>query len=437
MTSSRTLQVVEYAHLTTDATAQESATLGVVSEATFEWLVKISQQEKHPEKVLEVAGDRRIRLGSMVGYLESPDGTGIEVLPKLNYEAESPQKMRGILQKILTRTISVSKKEYHSATLKTLNLPIHEWIFSLFLNELKRLLDRGLSFDYECIQANERFIRGQLNIVKQMRQRPGQATHFNLSYDVFNPNRLENRLIKTALHYVLNACRDAENWRSANEFHGYLEGVSELSNPTHLFDNWETSKALKHYEAIQPWCELILKNLNPSFQKGSKKGISLMFPMERLFESYVSQVLSRSLSRGAELRFQVSRLSLVEHTPSESENTQHWFRLKPDLILQTSEGYSVIDLKWKLLNQNKDSASDKYQISQSDMVQLFAYGQKYQQGHGDMMLVYPKHRQFDKPLEPFKFNNELRLWAVPFCLEKDQLVEGNWAEFIKGITAPK
>jgi len=45
-----------------------------------------------------------------------------------------------------------------------------------------------------------------------------------------------------------------------------------------------------------------------------------------------------------------------------------------------------------------------------------------------MMLIYPKHHQFNIPLECFDLAEELRLWAIPFCIETDKLITGKWIE---------
>ena len=86
----------------------------------------------------------------------------------------------------------------------------------------------------------------------------------------------------------------------------------------------------------------------------------------------------------------------------------------------------MLDTKWKLV---KSSDSDhNYNISQSDIYQLFAHSNKYLGCSGDMMLIYPKHHQFNIPLECFDLAEELRLWAIPFCIATDKLITGKWIE---------
>jgi len=65
----------------------------------------------------------------------------------------------------------------------------------------------------------------------------------------------------------------------------------------------------------------------------------------------------------------------------------------------------VLDTKWKRLDAS--DREHKYGLSQADFYQLFAYGQKYLGGKGEMALIYPKWSRFPAPLAP------LRLWQWP------------------------
>ncbi|WP_205756400.1 5-methylcytosine restriction system specificity protein McrC [Aeromonas veronii] len=47
-----------------------------------------------------------------------------------------------------------------------------------------------------------------------------------------------------------------------------------------------------------------------------------------------------------------------------------------------------MDTKWKRLEQ--DNRRDKFGLGQQDFYQMLAYGQTYQKGVGDMLLIYPQ-----------------------------------------------
>jgi 5-methylcytosine-specific restriction enzyme subunit McrC len=45
---------------------------------------------------------------------------------------------------------------------------------------------------------------------------------------------------------------------------------------------------MAHYAPLRPWCELILYRQMPYSLVGVWRGVSLLFPMEKLFERFVA-----------------------------------------------------------------------------------------------------------------------------------------------------
>ena len=99
--------------------------------------------------------------------------------------------------------------------------------------------------------------------------------------------------------------------------------------------------------------------------------------------------------------------------------------MKPDLLVCDAVGERlVLDTKWKLLDGLQSSSTEKYGLSQGDFYQLYAYGQSYLGGEGDVVLVFPRTAAFDRPLPVFEFaaTETLRLWVLPFCLRERMLL---------------
>ena len=93
------IQVREYATLTTDTQQAINLDVGVVSQATFDWLIDLHQTWSGETKLLSVRGRQHLKLGSYVGYIQSPTGEGIEILPKTELVAPNePFKLRSLLQ---------------------------------------------------------------------------------------------------------------------------------------------------------------------------------------------------------------------------------------------------------------------------------------------------------------------------------------------------
>ena len=67
------------------------------------------------------------------------------------------------------------------------------------------------------------------------------------------------------------------------------------------------------------------------------------------------------------------------------------------------------------------------------MYQMFAYGQRYLNGVGKMLLIYPKTKDFSKALPVFEFSEGLELWAVPFDLESGSVVADQLPEDLKPV----
>ncbi|ENI4430575.1 McrC family protein [Klebsiella variicola] len=422
------IQVREYALLTCDNSQPASMDLGIVSEATFSWLEQLQQKWSGTSQILSREGKRFLRLGSYVGYLQSPNGDSIEILPKTTLEAPAEiVALRQLLRRMLSASIGITPREANQAVLQRSDQPLHEWIISEFLRHLADLVRKGLRFDYHLIEdEHSAFIRGQLNVTAQMRMPPGRDAHFHVRYAEFSPQRIENRLLRTALDLVLKITIQGQSWRQANSLRHQLDGIEPIcGGTTQPMGQWSDGKYLLGYRTIKPWCQLILEKLNPDFQHGLHQGISLLFPMEKLYECWVGRGLALSLHHDYQLIGQAKHHYLLEHSPAGESVSQQWFMLKPDFLIIGKQAI-VLDAKWKLLDSRGDNSQKKYEISQADLYQMFAYGQKYLQGKGDMMLIYPHHRSFETPLPAFRFDENLSLWCVPFDLESGELVQGEW-----------
>ncbi len=71
----------------------------------------------------------------------------------------------------------------------------------------------------------------------------------------------------------------------------------------------------------------------------------------------------------------------------------------------------------------------------ADMYQLFAYGQKYFKGAGELFLIYPEHTGFTAPLPLFEFDDDLKLWVVPFELKEGVIVYNEYKpKWLRGAT---
>lgn len=416
------ITVFEFARLTTER-VESSLSEATVSASAFDWLCNESSRLRGSgAQLVQVDGRRSLKLDNYVGVIETPCGTRIEILPKHLDETDEVaiRSARRLLRKMLAACMNLTPRESSPTSIQAFDAPLNEWIMRQFLDHLDRLVKRGLRFDYHSVKEQQRFLRGRLDVTRQLRQPPGRQHILNIEHDVFDPDRAENRLLRSALDRVCRMTRDAASWRLAHELAVYLSPVPGSANIATDFRNWRDDRLMTHYRPIRPWCTLILNEQSPRSIVGDWHGPSLLFPMELLFERYVEVCLRCRLPPNA-LKRRASTEYLCTH------QQERWFQLRPDFLLRDGDVNWVLDTKWKRLDSSLANSKDKYKLSQSDFYQLFAYGHRYLEAAGKMMLIYPKTVDFQAPLPVFNYSVSLELWIVPFDLETDELVRS--AEF--------
>lgn len=390
----------------------------------FEWLMvnghSNNQNSVDLVRVKKHGRSIALQVINYVGVLETPCGTRIEILPKTSEKEDSKAATR-VLLKMLSTVHKLSLHRFESSSLQTLSRPLFEVLIGYFLEEVSNVIKKGIRSQYTRVQARKPYLKGQLQTSRQINQRPGCSNSFHISYDEFSSDRAENRLIRSALAQVTKWSNNSDNLRLGRELQYALDDIPHSGNHALDFRQWSKERSLTHYQAVKPWCELILSYQSPVSLSGQHNGVSMLFPIESLFERYVAIKLEKILPLGLKLSSQVKSYSLVTHAPSMGK-AESWFRLIPDIVVSdndSKEPLYVADTKWKKIHENLATAKHKYGITQSDMYQMFAYGQKYLRGRGTVYLIYPAYESFKNPLPPFFFDDQLSVRVVPYNLEND------------------
>jgi 5-methylcytosine-specific restriction enzyme subunit McrC len=413
----KTVVVREYARLTTEPVLA-SLDQATVSISAFEWLCNLAASfTRNGASLLHLENRRWLRLDNYVGILETPCGTILEILPKHVDESEEKvvEASRKLLIKMLSVVLDLPVRTTDKTDIQTFHHPLLEWVMKHFILTLDQLIKRGLRFEYQRVEEDQRYLRGQLDINKQVRQQPGRAHIFNIRHDLFLVDRPENRLLKSALTRVCKTTQQPDTWRLSHELAGLLSELPESKSIPDDLLQWRNDRLMAHYQPVRPWCELVLGQHMPLALLGKTHGISLLFPMEKLFERYVAFILRKHLPAPYVLKTQARSESLCVH------QQQSIFQLQPDLLIQYgNKNKLVLDTKWKCISTS--DRENKYGLSQNDFYQMFAYGHKYLAGKGEMLLIYPLTNGFSEILPPFDYSIDLRLWVTPFDLENDEMI---------------
>ena len=415
------VSVREFAILTTDS-VEPTLDRGTLAAEDFAWLVGLAIKGEAVARPVRFESPRVLKVLNLVGVIRLPSGVDLEILPKHTEVADSLPATRRLLFRMIAAAHDIPARETELADLEVLERPFTEWMAKAFVGQVTQLLRTGLRSDYLRIEGREPYLRGRLDIARQLRAGPAGLLEFHVSHDVFSLDRPENRLIRTAIDKVARYSRAPETWRVARELSMLLSEVpSSLDVRTDL-SRWRDDRAMAHYRPLRPLCELILTGRTPFAVSGRDEALSMLFPMERLFEAFVERSVRRALP-DHRVQSQPRTHSLCSYAE------RPWFDLRPDLVARRGEETLVIDAKWKRLNSDPGM---RFGISQADVYQLHAYGQTYLSGKGELHLVYPLTANFPVTEGPLLMKPALSLHISSIDLETGAI---RWPEMMGATPA--
>lgn len=329
------------------------------------------------------------------GLIQTKDGTTIEILPKVN-NVDSNEESKNILLKMLKTLKKSPYKNLNTANLKNSKLPLLEIFISMFLDELTKLIKKGIKSDYIIKDENLHFLKGKLKLNEQIKFNSIHKERFYVEYEEFLSDRVENQLIKTTLQFLYKKSKSNKNQQRIREFLFVFDNVNTTNTPKEDFSKVKSNRQMKDYDLILLWCKTFLLNNSFSPYHGNELAFALLFDMNLLFENYVYTYLKK------EGGFFHIRAQDKQHHLAYSEDYGR-FRLMPDIVI--NDGEIIADTKWKILSEDKNHQG----VSQSDMYQLYAYGTKYKNCNF-MYLIYPKDKDIDaKSYNYFKTLDEKNL----------------------------
>lgn len=363
-----------------------------------------------------------IQATSYVGIARVSDDTQIEVLPKLDLE-EDDNNARAIILKMLAAVYQLQlEPQTLPAVLENEKVTLLECLIPPFLKEVEKLLRIGLRAQYLRVQENEPFLRGKLLIAENMRLNSINHARFYCEYDIFNQNRPENRLLHSTLEMLYRYCQLVSNKQRCYRLLQEFAHIPLCQDARTDLSSWDESYDNRHYKPLFGWCHMLL-GLNPSLKTGKAQYFSLLFPMEKLFESYVTHILRKKLKNNKQ-QWQLYDQEkhrfgkwLANSTSSEKDDA---FALIPDMLIKTqNETQLLLDAKWKKVQ----TSGSGYNISQADLYQMFTYVHYFQPKSRLAFLIYPKTGNFQTAIG-LELNNKqsdtYRVYAIPFDTQNDE-----------------
>ena len=332
---------------------------------------------------------------NFVGIIETRRGTVIEILPKIDLSSDGDEETRRVFLTMLRDWRGLRQAQLDGASIRAISrLDMFEAFVRLFLTSVVLLTRRGLARAYRTREANLPQLRGRILFPRHVRENLVDRSRFYVGYDEFTANRPANRLIHLALRRLAAVVRHPGNRQRVHQLRIVFSDVPTSAN---LDDDWarhRVDRSMRHYDAVMPWVGLFLFGHGLATFSGPHVSRALLFPMEEVFEDFVTAAVRRH-----QRRFAVRAQGPMRHLATDGAGASA-FRLKPDIaLMERGRVRFILDAKWKRLDPDERN----HGVSQADAYQMFAYGRRY--GCRRVVLVYPRTAEFREAVR-FRFAGE-------------------------------
>lgn len=387
----KTIELLEYEYLTDNDLCNEPGYY-VVDSSSFNQLEEllISAEESDFSLFFQLVSKRYvgkvIQAKNYVGMIELSNGLKLQILPKLplDFEEESNKLTKQIFMKMIRSLMSNTGRVSSITNLQSHRMNIYEIYIFYYLEELSELVRRGLRSSYIKEEGNLMYLKGKLDLARNIKVNQFRKNQFYVHYSEFNIDRAENKIIKTALIKLSRISKNNENQKKIKQLLIHFDEVNISVNVDNDLKKISLDRNIEHYRSVLEWSVIILKNKSFSSFSGEVSTRAMMFPMEMLFESYVAKQVKHIFSPKGYLVKQQVRGNFLFEFPRR-------FQLRPDILIQKNNRIIIMDTKWKALN---NVSSSNFGVSQADMYQMFAYANIF--NSSDVFLLYPKTKEINK-----------------------------------------
>lgn len=358
--------------------------------------------------------DGKLTTSNYVGVLTTPRQTVIEILPKIDFGDRDDTKYEETKDHFLRmlrsyRGLRRAAQLPESSIREMKRFPMLEVFIRQFLENLHVLVRGGLARRYVSVEENLPHLRGRILFRDQIRHNLTNQARFFVAHDELSINRPANRLIHKALTMLRPQVQSGENRQLLRELTAAFADVPQTANPHADWRKHRVDRSMRHYGPVMQWVGMFLFRHGLTTFAGHHANLSLLFPMEKVFEDFVTHSFRRHQDQYA----------IVAQGPREYLATlkdRDAFMMEPDISLQRGARIVfVLDAKWKRINAN--SMDSKHDITQADMYQLYAYGKRY--GSATVALVYPQNPNFMQPLR-YRLFDGLTVMCLPFDVTKPE-----------------
>lgn len=230
-------------------------------------------------------GHYSLRPGSRVGLLAVGD-LALEIRPKVSVDRLLFLLAYG-LQHARWPLAPISGRRDDDLT---------EALVMLYGRLLRGALARGVLQGYRTEEDALPGVRGRIRFDDQLRTRFGLAPPVEVRFDDYTEDIEANRVLKAALYALARvARRSSESRRTLRALGQPLQRVTLVEYPPNRVPAIPIDRLNEHYAPALRLAELILRCASLDLRHGDLASSSVLFDMNRVFESFVRRALREAL----------------------------------------------------------------------------------------------------------------------------------------------
>ena len=338
--------------------------------------IKANKLHEEP-KFFEISKDYVIPQ-NFIGSINIDD-ISIEIFPKIPLIKDNKDKKRKRFLEILEYVETFNENIYENLEIGNENMPILEFFISNFIEEVEKIVKKGLVYSYINKSENIYYFKGKLDLTNHIKYNFIENRFF-MNFDEFSVSSIENCLIKLALEKIKNISSDMENKAKIYQLLVHFDDIQTSGMiPAHLFRKLLIDRKNGFYKKSLDLAKFFLLDESPYsvFYNDEREITGLFFPMEIIYESYIANKLKEVIDNKFSIKIQDNSYKIFnkcEVGGKEVKNNITFFKLKPDIVVEKEKEVIILDTKWKELKSSKENEIIyNFGISKEDIYQMITY----------------------------------------------------------------
>ena len=396
---------------------------------TIEKLERLNESLK-----FAVIGRRKIKVLNYAGVIGLGD-VRLEILPKF-----LKKKYKGLLKsdevedrKIILLNLLVMLKYTQRLKVRETDFTMlgdekddfFEIFVYLFAKNLLNLLKCKVDAGYVRKSEELNFVRGKIDIKRYI-----NPARFHRVPCIFYERSMDtpiNRTLKYVCYLLSKKVSNQENYRLLKQIMATLDPVTLTPVSVDYVRSITFNRLNKEFKPFIDFCEVVLRSSTLSLQGSQIEFFSILFPMEKLFEEFIAEVIrTKDLHEiFGDYDLQIQQEKKEKDRKYFVTKPKELFELIPDIVIKTKSESYVIDTKYKLL----DPEDRKHGVSQQDLYQIYAYCKAFKTKKA--LLLYPKelNEKDNKEIKgDFTLMNETKVFVRTISLSYD--LKREWSKFV-------